>query len=140
MRRSAFLLAAAAGLALLPAPGYGQGGQKLTATVGPGFTISLRSGGTKVGRLQPGTYTIVVRDRSAIHNFHLSGVGVNKKTGVAFKGSTTWKPRLRVGKVYRYFCDVHATMRGSLNVARGTASPAPPSSPPPPPPTYDPYP
>ena len=37
--------------------------------------------------LKAGRYRIVVRDRSHLHNFHLTGPGVNKKTTVAFHGN-----------------------------------------------------
>lgn len=90
---------------------------RLVATVGPGFTIRLTRGGRKVIRLKPGTYTIVVRDRARIHNFHLRGRGVNKKTGVAFVGTATWRVKL-VSGLYRYNCDPHiTTLRGSFRVA-----------------------
>jgi plastocyanin len=91
---------------------------KLVATVGPGFTISLTRGGRKVRTAKPGRYTIVVRDRSSLHNFHLIGPSVNKATGIAFVGTRTWTVRLFVG-LYRYRCDPHRlTMRGSFTVAR----------------------
>ncbi len=88
----------------------------LTASVGPGFTIALRTHhGAKVNRLKAGRYRIVVRDRSAIHNFHLTGAGVNKKTGVGFRGTVTWTVTFRKGKVYRFLCDPHARqMKGSF--------------------------
>ena len=99
-----------------PPPPPKPGVKTLTATVGPGATISLRSGGKKVSRLKAGRYRIVVRDRSHMHNFHLSGPGVNKKTAVAAHGSRTWTVTLRKG-TYRYWCDPHKTqMRGSFRV------------------------
>jgi len=45
--------------------------------------------------LKTGTYTIKVSDLSPEHSFHLSGPGVNKKTGVAFKGNVTWTVMLK---------------------------------------------
>lgn len=88
----------------------------LTATVGPGATISLRtSRGARVTRLKAGRYRIVVRDRSRMHNFHLSGSGVNKRTTVRFRGSTTWTVTFRKGRTYRFVCDPHAKrMKGSF--------------------------
>ena len=88
----------------------------LTATVGPGATISLRtSRGARVTRLKAGRYRIVVRDRSTMHNFHLSGPGVNKRTTVRFRGSTTWTVTFRKGRTYRFVCDPHAKrMKGSF--------------------------
>src|SRR5207244_8114200 len=49
----------------------------LTGTVGPGFTITMSK---KI--VKHGAYVITIHDRSAIHNFHLTGPGVNKKTSI----------------------------------------------------------
>src|SRR4051794_13688828 len=47
---------------------------RLLATVGPNATISLTSAaGKTLASLKAGTYSIVVRDRSKAHNFHLVG-------------------------------------------------------------------
>jgi plastocyanin len=88
----------------------------LIATVGPGATISLRtSRGARVTRVKAGRYRIVVRDRSRMHNFHLSGLGVSKRTTVRFRGSTTWTVTFRKGRTYRFVCDPHAKrMKGSF--------------------------
>jgi plastocyanin len=100
-----------------PPPAPAPGVKKLTATVGPGFSISLTSGGKKVTRLKAGRYRITVRDRSHMHNFHLIGPGLNKKTAVAFHGTVTWTVALKKGKTYRYVCDPHkARMKGSFRV------------------------
>jgi hypothetical protein len=93
---------------------------RLTATVGTdsGLLISLKKGTRKVTRLKAGTYTVVVRDRGTIHNFRLRGPGVNKATGILFRGTRTWTVRLRPGR-YTYLCDPHALdMRGSFTVFR----------------------
>jgi hypothetical protein len=88
----------------------------LNASDGPGFTISLKKGGKKVTLLKAGKYKIVVKDLSNIHNFHLTGPGVNKKTGVGPKGNFTWTVTLKKG-TYKYICDPHATiMKGSFKV------------------------
>ena len=99
------LLAVAPAQAALP---------KLVATDGPGFTITLKKSGTKVTKLKAGKYSITVSDLSSIHNFHLTGPGVNKKTSVAGKGKTTWTVTLQKGKTYRYVCDAHPFMKGSF--------------------------
>jgi plastocyanin len=90
----------------------------LRGTVGPGFTITLKTqNGAAVKTLKPGTYTIVVRDRSPIHNFHLSGPRVNKATSVVKTGRTTWTVRFTRG-TYRFRCDPHRTlMHGSFLVS-----------------------
>ena len=88
----------------------------LKGTVGPGFTITLTKGGTKVARLKAGTYKLVVADRADVHDFHLRGPGVDKSTSVTGKGTTTWTVKLRAGK-YTYVCDPHSSgMKGSFRV------------------------
>jgi plastocyanin len=88
----------------------------LVATVGPGATIRLTRNGRRISRVRRGRYRIVVRDRSAMHNFHLIGRGVNKRTTVRFRGSRTWLVTFRPGR-YRFVCDPHARrMRGSFRV------------------------
>jgi plastocyanin len=109
------LAAAALAVALL-APSALAGGAKLNGTVGPGFTIKLMQGAKKVTRLKAGTYTFVIADKSSIHDFHLMGPGVNKKTAVGFQGSQTWKLKLKKG-TYKFQCDPHASfMHGSFRV------------------------
>jgi plastocyanin len=117
MKRRLLALPLAGAIALA---GIGSGAQAatptLSASVGPGFTISLKKSGRKVTRLSAGTYKIRVADRSNIHNFHLTGSGVNKKTSVSSTGTTTWTVRLRRG-TYRFVCDPHASMmKGSFVV------------------------
>lgn len=89
----------------------------IAGTVGPGFTIGVKTGsGAAFARHVAGRATIVIRDRSRIHNFHLIGPGVNKSTGVGFVGSQTWRVTLRRG-TYRFQCDPHASgMKGSFRV------------------------
>jgi plastocyanin len=58
----------------------------------------------------PGRYRITVNDRSKTRNFHLVGPGVNKSTGKAFMGRTTWTVQLRAGS-YRYGADPKLTGR-----------------------------
>jgi plastocyanin len=91
--------------------------RRLVATVGPGFTIALRTAaGARVTTLRRGTYTIVVRDRSRAHNFHLTGPRTNRRTTVSARGTFTWRVTLRPGR-YRFVCDPHAdSMRGSFRV------------------------
>jgi plastocyanin len=91
--------------------------KKLTGTVGPGYTISLRTpAGVAVRSLRAGRYAITVRDRGAIHNFHLTGTGLNRRTGVAGRITTVWTLQLRAGTL-RWVCDPHRLrMRGSARV------------------------
>jgi hypothetical protein len=109
---SGLAFALAAGASAAPAP------KTVRGTVGPGFTISLTLGGKKVTSLKSGVrYRLVIDDRSSIHDFHLSGPGVNRVlTGVGFTG--TKSVVLTLGKgLYRFVCDPHSdSMRGSFKV------------------------
>jgi plastocyanin len=103
-------------VALLAAPTVSAAGGTLKGTVGPGFVITLKQNGANVSKLKAGAYTIVVSDKSNIHDFHLTGPGVNKATTVGGTGSKTWKVTLKKG-TYKYVCDPHsATMHGSFKV------------------------
>jgi plastocyanin len=109
------LVAALAALAVAVAPASAAP-PKLIGTVGPGFTITLKKGTVKVKTLKAGTYTLVIRDKSKIHNFRIKGPSLNKATGVSFVGTKTLTITLKTG-TYRYVCDPHAaTMKGSFKV------------------------
>ena len=83
---------------------------KLTGTVGPGFTITLKKGTATVKTLKPGSYRITVKDKSNMHNFHLKGPGVNKViTSTPFVGTKTVTVKLKKGS-YTYVCDPHASL------------------------------
>jgi plastocyanin len=89
----------------------------LNGTVGPGFTITLKQGSAKVSKLKAGSYKFVISDKSSIHNFHLKGPGIDRKTSVGGTGTTTWTVKLQAGK-YTYVCDPHASfMKGSFTVS-----------------------
>ncbi len=110
------LVALATMVAVIAVPAAGAATGQLAGTVGPGFTITLKQGGKAVTALKAGTYTITVADKSKIHDFHLTGPGVNKKTAVGGLGTTTWTLTLKKG-TYTYVCDPHASfMHGSFKV------------------------
>ena len=95
-------------------------GTKLIGSVASDdFTITLTTeDGTAVTSLPAGDYTLEIVDKSDIHNFHLVGPGVNKRTSVAGKGTVTWKVALKRGK-YTFQCDPHAgMMNGHLTVTK----------------------
>lgn len=80
-------------------------------SVGPGFTIRLATPPKKPGKIR-----LVVADRSSIHNFHLTGPGVNVKTSVGGTGTKAFTITLRKG-TYRYVCDPHRSfMKGSFTI------------------------
>ena len=110
-------LAIAALTAVLAVPTALASGSTLNGTVGPGFTITLTQGGKKVTTLKAGTYTFKIADKSNIHDFHLTGPGVNKTTTVGGTGNSTWKLTLKKG-TYKYVCDPHKSiMHGSFTVS-----------------------
>ena len=81
-----------------------------TGTVGPKKTISLRP-----KTALPGPALITVSDRSKADNFHLTGPGVNKKTGLKTRGKATWTVDLVPGR-YAYKSDRTKKLRGSFVV------------------------
>ena len=115
----AFFVAALAA-ALIAEPAYARSSaDKLTGETGPGFSIDVEKAGKDVKTIKAGTYKIKVEDKSSIHNFHLFGPGLNKKTSVSFTGETTWTIKLKPGK-YTYQCVIHVSqgMKGSFKVTK----------------------
>lgn len=109
---SLFVLTLAATATAASAPKTVQG------TVGPDFTIHLSLKGKSVTTLKNGVrYRFLISDRSSIHDFHVTGPGLNRMlTTVDFTGTRSFVLTLRKG-VYRYFCDPHASvMHGSFRV------------------------
>lgn len=95
-------------------------GHPLAGSVGPSYTISLKSpNGKRVKAVKAGKFTITVSDKSSSHMFHLIGPGVNKKiTKVGFEGKKTVVVTLKPGK-YRYQCDPHKDlMHASFTVTK----------------------
>src|ERR671931_333542 len=121
---AATLIAFALALAVVSGAGAGSSttvrpGTKLALTVGPGFTITLKTAtGKSFTSLKKGTYTIVVRDKAGIHNAHLMAQGgISKKTGVSFVGTVTWKVKFTKTGTLRYQCDPHvSSMHGSKKI------------------------
>jgi hypothetical protein len=70
-----------------------------------------------------GPATVVVRDRSARDSFHLTGRGLDRRTGIGFRGTATWRVELRPG-TYVYRSDARGSrLRGTLRVtAAGQAA------------------
>jgi plastocyanin len=105
---------------LAPAASATTAATTLKGTVGPGFTISLTSGGKKVKSLKAGTYKIVVADKASVHNFVLereSGGTFEKDiTTVQFVGTKTVTVKLAPGK-WKYYCRPHeSSMFGTFTV------------------------
>ena len=95
----------------------------LRAITGSDFAVALVGADfAPVRRLEAGTYTIRVEDRSPDHNFRVTGPGVNASTTLAGVGSREVTVRL-TGGTYSFFCDPHTlTMLGEFNVPRAPAA------------------
>jgi plastocyanin len=117
LRLSALLTVAATALALVASTGAAPAAPaKLTGTVGPGFTITLKKGSSRVTTLKRGRYTFVIRDRSGEHNFHLRGPVGRMLTSISWTGTKTVTVNLKPGR-YTYVCDPHSDeMIGSFRV------------------------
>jgi plastocyanin len=81
----------------------------LTVHVGPGRVLAFPKG------LAIGKYAITVHDLSKTDNLHLKGPGVDRKTGVAFRGTVKWTVSLRAG-AYRVWSDAHKTLGHAVKV------------------------
>src|SRR6266496_628327 len=120
MLRRLLLPLALVALALAAVASAGAGTRStpvLTGEVGPGFTIEVTKADKDVKTLKAGTYKLKVEDKATIHNFHLKGPGLDRKTSVPFKGTQTWTVKLKPG-TYTYQCDPHASggMKGTFKV------------------------
>ena len=92
-------------------------GATLEGSVGPGFEISLvTADGAPASSVSPGSYELVVEDLSGIHNFRLTGPGVDVSTSVGGEGTERFQVELEPGS-YSFVCDPHAgSMNGTLEV------------------------
>jgi hypothetical protein len=91
--------------------------KKLQLTVGPTPLITLRNAaGKRLTVLKAALYDIVVRDRSRVHNAHLVGPGLNRRTGLTAVVTVTWRVRPKAG-ILRFYSDrAPKTVRGSVRV------------------------
>lgn len=95
----------------------------IKASVGPARSISLRTEtGRSVTTLNSGPYRIVVQDTSTKDNFHLAGPGIDRRTGLRFRGTVVWRVELgnsaAYGSRYSYASDrKRAGLRGSFRIS-----------------------
>ena len=92
----------------------------LVGTVGKNdaFSISLTDNtGNDITNLAAGTYQLTVHDDSGIHNFHITGSGVDDKTDITKAQVKTFTITVKAG-TYTFLCDSHPTqMKGSFTVS-----------------------
>ena len=94
-----------------PAPAPKPAAKKASASIAGSASSFRPSSG-----LSAGTFTIAVDDRSATDGFRLSGPGVSKATGAAFRGKVTWKVKLAKGR-YSYGSALHPKLRHTFTVS-----------------------
>lgn len=123
------------GVGLGSARGARADNPQLIGDVGQGdsFAISLKdASGAAVKHLDPGTYTLILRDHSDIHNFDLNGPGVSASTDITAIETKTFTVTLTDG-TYFFVCDAHAgQMKGSFTVGSVTSTTTTTTSTPPP--------
>jgi plastocyanin len=98
-------------------------GTKLIGTVGTAddanaFVITLTTAdGAAVTTLTPGDYTLEIKDLSTIHDFHLTGTGVDVSSDVGTTEDKNYPITLTDG-TYTFMCDPHSSsMNGSFEVS-----------------------
>ncbi len=124
MRRLLFAVPLVLVAGVLAGVAFGDG-TPLSGSVGPGFAISVAdASGTPVAHLDPGAYTLSVDDKSDLHDFHLTGPGVDVATTVEGSGTQSFSITLADG-TYRFFCDAHPLiMKGSFTVGSASTPPS----------------
>lgn len=97
--RSLLVAAVAAAALAVTWSGSAATAKTVNGTVGPGFTIGLTMNGKQVTKLKAGKpYRFVISDQADIHDFHLSGPGLNRVlTSVEFTGTKSFVLRLKKG-------------------------------------------
>ena len=93
-------------------------GTKLIGSVASDdFVITLTTeDGTPVTSLPAGDYTLEIVDKSDIHNFHMTGTGVDVMSEVGSQEDEDYPITLVAGS-YHYQCDPHSsTMNGDFEV------------------------
>jgi hypothetical protein len=123
LSRRLFVLAPLSAAVLIAAGGalsQSQAAPTLNGTVGPSYTISLTKTGKPVTSLKAGSYSFVVSDKAAIHNFVLEkkqgGTFEKELTTVPFTGTKTVKITLTAGK-WEFYCRPHeSAMHGDFTV------------------------
>ena len=101
-------------------PGPVQHPTSLKGEVGRNDAFEIKvtdESGKTISNLAAGTYTLKVEDLSSIHNFHLTGSGVNDSTTVPDKTEKTFTVTFKKG-TYNFICDIHQSqMHGSFTVS-----------------------
>lgn len=102
------------------APGPVQQPSSLVGVVGQNdsFDIALTDpSGRAISNLKAGTYSLTIKDESTLHNFHLTGDGVDKTTSIGSTSTSTFSVTFKPG-TYTFVCDPHSSqMHGKFIVS-----------------------
>ncbi len=94
----------------------GLGRRPLTGSVSATRKVALRDAfGLTVREIVSDRYVVTVKDRSKKDNFRLRGPGVNRATGLAFRGTARWLLTLKDG-VYTVSSDARKSVRRTIRV------------------------
>jgi plastocyanin len=94
----------------------GTGRRPLSGSVSSIGKLALRNAfGLPVREVLSDRYVITVKDRSTKANFRLRGPGVNRATGVAFRGTVRWSLTLKEG-VYTVSSNARKSVRRTIRV------------------------
>jgi plastocyanin len=113
--RMIVLVGAAAAVLAMAAVSLASGASHptLTGVVGKNnaYKISLTFNGKVAKTLKAGTYTVVIHDDSAMHNYELDGPNGKSWTftSVPFVGTKTFTLKLVAGK-YKAYCSPHESI------------------------------
>jgi copper binding plastocyanin/azurin family protein len=73
---------------------------RLNATVSAAGKVTLVDADDATAHSAPaGKFVVVVHDRSKTAGFRITGAGIKKSTGAAFRGSATWRVTLKAGRL-----------------------------------------
>jgi hypothetical protein len=83
----------------------------LSATVGPGYTISLKENGKNVTTVKAGAYKVTFTDKSSIHGYSLDGPNgyAVDFTKIPYVGVKIYTAHLKAG-AYKFYCPNHESM------------------------------
>lgn len=94
----------------------GTGKRPLSGSVTAAHRLALRDAfGLPVQELVSDHYVVTVKDQSRKDNFRLRGPGVNRATGMSFRGTVRWPLTLTEG-VYTFSSDSRKSVRRTIRV------------------------
>jgi hypothetical protein len=93
----------------------GRCSQRLNGTVTRSRIAFTNTSGRGVKGIARGTFRLVISDQARNQNFHLAGKGLNRRTGIGFRGTARWQVRFVRG-TYRFWSDANPRLGGRFTV------------------------